>query len=45
MLRVPRISGRNRAAFEKHEEEFQNYQNVFGLKHRIIDPAKMLEAQ
>jgi len=42
---IERISGQNRAAFEKHEEEFQNYHDVPGLKPRIMDPAKVLEAR
>lgn len=42
---LERISEQNRAAFEKHEEEFQNYQDVPGLKSRIMEPAKALEAR
>ncbi len=40
-----RISDQNRTAFEKHEKEFQNYQDIPGLKPEIMDPAKVLEAR
>ena len=40
---MKRISDLNRAAFEEHEEEFQNYQYVPGLKPEKMDPAKVLE--
>ena len=42
---LERISERDRAAFEKHEEEFQNYQYIPGLKPEAMDPAKVLEAR
>jgi general secretion pathway protein D len=38
------ISERNRMAFEGHEDEFQGYQNVPGLKARPMMPMKVLEA-
>jgi general secretion pathway protein D len=39
-----RISDRNREAFEKHEIEFQEYQNWPGVKPRKMSPLKVLEA-
>ncbi len=42
---MKRISDLNRIAFEKHEEEFQNYQYIPGLKPKKMDPAKVLEAR
>ncbi len=42
---LERISEQTRSAFEKHEEEFQNYQDVPGLKSGRMDPAKVLESQ
>lgn len=40
---LERISERNRAAFEKHEEEFQSYQDWPGIKPEPVDPEKVLE--
>jgi hypothetical protein len=42
---MKRISDLNRAAFEKHEEEFQNYNYIPGLKPGAMDPAKLLESR
>ena len=42
---LEKISKRDRAAFEKHEEEFQNYQYVPGSNPKPMDPAKVLEAR
>lgn len=41
---LERISERSRAAFEKHEEEFQNYQDWPGIKPEPVEPEKVLEA-
>jgi type II secretory pathway component GspD/PulD (secretin) len=38
------ISQKNREAFEKHEQEFQNYQNWPGMNPKPVDPKKVLEA-
>ena len=40
-----RISRENRASFERHEMEFQNYQDMPGIKPKPMDPVKVLEAQ
>ncbi len=45
MKDLERLSERNRTAFEKHELEFQNYQNWPGIKPKRIDPPKVLDAQ
>jgi len=42
---LEKISGRNRLAFEKFEQEFQNYKNFPGIKARAIKPAKVLEVE
>ncbi|MBN1803647.1 MAG: hypothetical protein JW837_00210 [Sedimentisphaerales bacterium] len=42
---LERISKENRAAFEKHEKEFQNYENIPGAKPKSMDPSKVLEAR
>jgi type II secretory pathway component GspD/PulD (secretin) len=42
---LERISERNRLAFEKHEAEFQNYQDWPGIKPKPVEPFKVLEAQ
>jgi general secretion pathway protein D len=42
---LEKISEQNRAAFEKHEQEFQNYQSWPGIKSKPIDPEKVLNAQ
>ncbi len=39
------ISQKNREAFEKHELEFQNYQNWPGMRPRPVEPAKVLDAR
>ncbi|MEN6427118.1 MAG: secretin N-terminal domain-containing protein [Phycisphaerales bacterium] len=39
------ISDRNRMAFEKHESEFQGYQDWPGIKPKPVDPPKVLDAQ
>jgi general secretion pathway protein D len=38
------ISQKNREAFEKHEQEFQNYQDWPGLQPKPVDPKKVLES-
>jgi len=40
---LEKISERNQAEFEKHEAEFQNYQDWPGLKPGITEPEKVLE--
>ncbi|MCP4260935.1 MAG: hypothetical protein GY774_26005 [Planctomycetes bacterium] len=42
---LQRISDRNRDAFEKHEIEFQKYQNWPGVSPKVMSPLKVLEAQ
>jgi len=42
---LEQISQRNRSAFERHEQEFQKYQDWPGIKPRPIDPQKVLEAE
>ncbi|MFQ6034494.1 MAG: secretin N-terminal domain-containing protein [Sedimentisphaerales bacterium] len=42
---LERISERNRTAFERHEQEFQKYQDWPGIKPRPTDPLKVLEAE
>jgi len=42
---LEQISERNRMAFEKHEMEFQGYENWPGIKPRPVSPAKVLDAQ
>jgi general secretion pathway protein D len=42
---LERISQRDRLAFEKHEAEFQNYQDWPGIKPKPVEPFKVLEAQ
>jgi type II secretory pathway component GspD/PulD (secretin) len=39
------VSQRNREAFEKHEQEFQKYQNWPGIKSKPVDPPKVLDVQ
>lgn len=41
---LERISEQNRAAFEKHEEEFQRYQDWPGIKPKPTDPEKALDS-
>jgi len=45
MKDLTEISDRNRMAFEKHEMEFQKYQDWPGIKPKPVDPAKVLDAQ
>jgi len=40
-----RISDRNRAAFEKDELEFQDYNDVPGTKPKPMDPVRVLDAE
>jgi general secretion pathway protein D len=42
---LERISERNRAAFEEHEDEFQNYHDWPGIKPKPMKPDKVLDAQ
>lgn len=39
------LSERDRAAFEKHEEEFQNREQWPGIKPKPTEPARVLDAQ
>ncbi len=39
------LSGRDRDAFERHEQEFQKYQVWPGIKPKPVPPAKALEAR
>jgi len=39
------ISERHRNAFEKHESEFQEYNDWPGIKPKNMDPLKVLDAQ
>ncbi len=41
---LKRISDANREAFEKHEQEFQNYQTWPGIKSEAVSPPKVLDA-
>ena len=41
---LKRLSERNRQAFEKHEMEFQRYQDWPGVKPETIEPEKVLDA-
>jgi general secretion pathway protein D len=43
MRNLESISERNRRAFEKHEEEFQNYEDWPGFKSKPVDPSKVLD--
>lgn len=45
MADLEAISERHRIAFEKHELEFQNYEDWPGIKPQPVDPVKVLEAQ
>jgi type II secretory pathway component GspD/PulD (secretin) len=38
-------SERNRQAFERHEQEFQNYEDWPGIKSKPVEPVKVLEAR
>jgi len=39
------ISDKNRAAFEKSEEEFQEHQNWPGIKPKPVEPVHVLDAE
>lgn len=41
---LKKISDVNRTAFEKHELEFQNYQDWPGVKSKAVNPSKVLDA-
>jgi general secretion pathway protein D len=45
LVDLERISERSRAAFEKHEAEFQTYENWPGLKPKPMEPFRVLEAE
>ena len=45
MAELETLSQKNRAAFEKHESGFQNYQDWPGIKPKPIEPKSVLEAQ
>ena len=45
MADLERISERNRTALEKHELEFQGYQDWPGIDSKPVGPVKVLEAQ
>ena len=42
---MKKISERNREAFEKHETEFQEYNDWPGIKPKTMTPSKVLDAQ
>ncbi len=42
---LERISEQNRSSFERHEQEFQDYQTVPGAKPEPTPPAKVLQTQ
>jgi type II secretory pathway component GspD/PulD (secretin) len=42
---LKQLSEKNRMAFEKHELEFQRYQDWPGIKPKPVDPPKVLDAQ
>jgi len=44
MKGLTEISDKNRMAFERHEMEFQKYQDWPGIEPKPVDPAKVLEA-
>jgi len=41
---LDKISKVNRTAFEKHEQEFQDYQSWPGVKSKPVNPPKVLDA-
>jgi type II secretory pathway component GspD/PulD (secretin) len=41
---LEKLSEKNRTAFEKHELEFQNYQDWPGIKPKAVRPPKVLDA-
>jgi general secretion pathway protein D len=45
MADLEQISERNRAAFEKHEMEFQGYQDWPGIKPKPIRPPRVLDTE
>ena len=45
MEELETISEKNRQAFEKHEQEFQKYQNLPGTNPRPVEPTKVLDAR
>jgi len=45
MEQLDAASERNRQAFERHEQEFQNYQSWPGVKSKPVEPVKVLEAR
>ena len=42
---LERISERNRAAFEDHEDKFQKHQDWPGIKPKPVDPVHVLDAE
>ena len=42
---LSKTSEKNRAAFERHEREFQKHEDWPGLKSQPVDPPKVLDAQ
>ncbi|KPK43599.1 MAG: hypothetical protein AMJ65_05340 [Phycisphaerae bacterium SG8_4] len=42
---LQKISERNRAAFEEFEEKFQNHQDWPGVKPKLVEPLRVLDAQ
>jgi hypothetical protein len=42
---LERISAKNRAAFEKSEDEFQTYHDWPGIKPQPVDPLHVLDAE
>jgi general secretion pathway protein D len=44
LVDLERISDKNRTAFERHEMEFQKYEDWPGIEPNFLDPAKVLEA-
>jgi type II secretory pathway component GspD/PulD (secretin) len=42
---LKRISDANREAFEKHEQEFQDYQTWPGVKSETVSPPRVLDAK
>jgi general secretion pathway protein D len=40
-----RLSDQNREAFKQHEAEFQDYENLPGIKPRPVDPEKILDSR
>ncbi|MGE5295213.1 MAG: secretin N-terminal domain-containing protein [Solirubrobacterales bacterium] len=42
---LKQISNENREAFEKHEQEFQDYQTWPGVKSKTVSPPRVLDAR